>query len=148
MNETTLKNRIGIILILGHFGILLLVLLFGMTGNFLIKEQMMTAIAIIAPFFASYTTAIIAYLVKTRGQLTPDGNIVSNIFRFVGFLLPSLFIAMVALEVILSAMKLGALADFENFKLILGATETVFGIYVGQLIFSMFQRVTQQVDGH
>jgi len=138
MNEVSFKNRLGIFLVLAHFGILTLVVVLWLNEYYL-KEQMTTAISIIAPFFATYTTAIIKYMISGKNQRGGRGRVLSEGFVFIGFLVPLLFVSFVASAVILKAYNIG-LKDFEDFKIMLGTAETIFGVYVGQLIFSLFEQ--------
>ena len=138
MNEIELRNRLGIFLIVAHFGILLLIIAFWLHGGFLVDE-MTTAIAIIAPFFAAYTTAILRYIIDSKHHVAARGRDVTPVFAFMAFMIPSLFIALVAAAVVMKAFNIG-LTSFEDFKILLGAAETIFGVYVGQLIFSLFEQ--------
>lgn len=138
MNEIELRNRLGIFLIVSHFGILLLIIAFWLRGGFLVDE-MTTSVAIIAPFFAAYTTAILRSIIDSKHRTAARGRAVTPVFAFMAFLIPSLFIALVAGAVVLKAFNVG-LTSFEDFKILLGAAETIFGVYVGQLIFSLFEQ--------
>ncbi len=138
MTEQRLKTGLGIFLILAHFSILLLVIFFWLLGGFR-TEEMTTAIAIIAPFFASYTTAIIRHIIESKNRVRDSGRSVNAVFTFISFFIPTLFVLLVGSAVVLKAFNI-ALASFEDFKLMLGAAETIFGIYVGQLIFSLFEK--------
>ena len=138
MNEIALKNRLGIFLIVAHFGVLLLVVVFWLAGHYL-TEEMTTAVSIIAPFFATYTTAIIRNIVASKHRVAARGRPLTGVFVFVAFLVPALFVALVGSAVVLKALNIG-LRSFEDFKIMLGAAETIFGVYVGQLIFSLFEK--------
>ena len=139
MTEDVLRNRLAIFLVVAHFGIIMIVIILWILGGFL-TEEMTTAVAIIAPFFAAYTTAILRHVIRTRNETAAPGRPVTGIFAFLAFLTPSLFVAVVAGAVLLKAMNIG-ITSFENFKIMLATAETVFGVYVGQLIFSLFEQV-------
>lgn len=139
MTEPELKNRLGLFVIASHFGVLLLVLLFWLSGNFL-TEEMTTTVAIIAPFLATYATAIIRYIIESRHDLAPEGPSLTGTFVLITFAIPGAFVFVIAGAVILKAFNIGGLNTFENFKIMLGTAETIFGVYVGQLIFSVFER--------
>lgn len=145
MAEETLRIRLGLFLIVAHFGILLMVIVFWLAGGFL-REEMTTSIAIIAPFFAAYTTAIIRHLIKTKHPTPDQGRPVTSAFVFVSFLTPSLFVLLVAGAVVLKAFNVG-LTSFEDFKILLGTAETGFGVYVGQLIYSLFEQPEEPAEG-
>jgi hypothetical protein len=138
MTERRLKDRLSLFVITSHFGILVLVIVLWLAGGFL-TEEMTTTIAIIAPFLAVYATAVIKYITDERYRVEHEGKPINNIFALVTFAIPSAFVTIVAAAIILKAFNYG-LTTFENFKLMLATTETVFGVYVGQLIFSLFER--------
>ena len=138
MNEVSLKNRLGIFVALSHFILLLLVIVVWLAGGFL-TEEMTTTVAIVAPFLATYTTAIIKYIVESRTKIAAHGKTVTGIFAFMSFCLPGLFVSVLAVAILLKAFNIG-LRSFEDFKIMLGTTETIFGAYVGQLLFSLFER--------
>jgi hypothetical protein len=139
MTEPELKNRLGLFVIASHFGVLLLVLFFWLSNNFL-TEEMTTTVAIISPFLATYATAIIRYIIESRHDLAPKGPPLTDTFVLITFAIPGVFVFVIAGAVILKAFNIG-LNTFENFKIMLGTAETIFGVYVGQLIFSVFERV-------
>lgn len=128
----------GIFIVVSHFGLLVLVLVIWLAGGFL-TDEMTTTVAIIAPFLASYTTAIIKYISETKNKISARGPPITSIFVFVSFCLPGAFILLLVAAVLLKAFNIG-LRSFEDFKIMLGTTETIFGVYVGQLIFSLFER--------
>ncbi|MFO1419639.1 MAG: hypothetical protein U1F59_01515 [Candidatus Competibacteraceae bacterium] len=137
MTDVTLSTRLGLFLVVSHFGILLLVMGLWLLGGFL-TEEMTTAVAIIAPFFAAYTTAIVRHIIQTRNQTARRGRKVTASFAFLAFLTPSLFVFLVTLAILLKALNWG-LTSFQDFKIMLATTETAFGVYVGQFIFSLFE---------
>jgi dolichol kinase len=114
VTEIALQNRLGIFLVLSHFAILLMVILFWLLEAFL-TEEMTTTVAIIAPFFAAYTTAIIRHVIKTRNQVGARGRRVTGVFAFLAFLTPVLFVVVVTTAVVLKAFNIG-LTSFQNFK--------------------------------
>lgn len=138
MNEIALRNRLGIFLIIAHFGILLMIIVFWLLGGFLV-EEMTTSVAIIAPFFAAYTTAILRYIIKEKHRIAARGRAVTPVFTFMAFMIPSLFIVVVSGAVVMKGFNVG-LRSFEDFKILLATAETIFGVYVGQLIFSLFDQ--------
>jgi hypothetical protein len=138
MNEIELKNRLGIFIVVSHFGMLVLVVVIWLLGGFL-TDEMTTTVAIVAPFLASYTTAIIKYIVETKNKISTRGKPVTSIFVFMSFCLPGAFSLLLIAAVLLKGFNIG-LRSFEDFKIMLGTTETIFGVYVGQMVFSLFER--------
>jgi uncharacterized membrane protein len=138
MNEIALKNRLGVFIVLSHFGLLVLVIAVWIAGGFL-TEEMTTTVAIIAPFLAAYTTAIIRYIAESKNKVRARGKQVTGIFASMSFGIPGAFVLLLTAGVLLKATNHG-LRSFEDFKIMLGTAETIFGVYVGQLIFSLFER--------
>ena len=144
MTEPELKNRVGIFLIIGHFGVVLTVISISLLGGFS-QEEMTTTLAIIGPFFAAYTTAIIRHIIHNRHVSTRKRKArqLTGTFVAISFALPTLFVSLLALVVVLKGFNIG-INSFEYFKVLLGVLETSFGIYVGQIIFSLFERVEEE----
>ena len=107
-------------------------------GAFL-TDEMTTTVAIIAPFLATYTTAIIKYIAELKNKVLARGRPVTSIFVFMSFCIPGAFVMLLVAAVLLKAFNIG-LRSFEDFKIMLATVETIFGVYVGQLIFSLFER--------
>lgn len=137
MKEVQLRNRVGIFLIISHFGIMLSVIGIYLAGGFLFDE-MTTTIALMAPFFASYTTVIVRFVIKNKYQTQAKSKDISGMFVFIGFLLPCLFIAAILAAIVLKALNAG-FSSFEEFKTVIAIFETVFAVYVGQVVFSLFK---------
>jgi hypothetical protein len=138
MNEVALKDRLGIFIVVSHFGLLLLAIVIWLAGGFL-TDEMTTTIAIIAPFLATYTTAILKNIAESKNKVSARGKPVTDIFVLMSFCIPGAFAMLLAAALLLKAFNVG-LRSFEDFKILLGTAETIFGVYVGQLIFSLFER--------
>jgi hypothetical protein len=138
MTEAQLKNRLGLFIVAAHFGVLLLVIAFWLANAFL-TDEMTTTVAIIVPFLAAYATAIIRYIIESRHKLSTPSEKLTGTFVLVAFAVPSAFVFLIAAAVVLKALNVG-LNTFEDFKIMLGTAETIFGVYVGMLIFSLFER--------
>ena len=136
MTEIELKNRLGIFLIITHFAVLLLVIVLSFSGGFEFPE-MTTSISLITPMFASYSAIIIKYIVRNRKQFPPDSSAVTHSFVFIAFFLPSVFILVLMSVIILKAVSL---VSFEEFKAMIAISETIFGIYIGLVVFPLFEK--------
>jgi hypothetical protein len=141
MTENKLKSTLGIFLIIAHFVVILMVVVFYFLDAFLF-EEMTTTLALIIPMFAVYTTAIIKSIIDNRNiEHNPTIPVphVTNSFVFVSLVLPALFALFVLGLVTLKAFSVG-FDSFEQFKILIGLAETIFGIYVGQIIGSLFDK--------
>lgn len=137
MNEYKLKVSVGVFLILSHFLVIVLIVALKIRGGF-DYEEMTTAIALIIPMFAAYSTAIIKFFIDNKD--VPDEEQLSHVrkpFVFVTFLIPALFVSSLISVILLRARRIG-ISDAQQFKQMLGMIETVFGIYIGLLMRSMF----------
>ena len=135
MTELQLKNKIGLFLIISHFSIILFVVILYLFHGFLF-EEMTTTIALIMPMFSIYTTAIIKNIIANRTQPQLWSKPVTREYQFIMFFLPSLFIFFL---VTINVIKIFNIVTFEQFKIMLGISETAFGTYVGIVLASMFE---------
>ena len=132
------KLLVGVLMSLGHFIVLLAVLGFWIAGGFLF-EEMVTALGLIGPLFAGYTTVIFAYVIDHPEVITSPGEKISLTYRIMSLFVPLLFIGIVGGAVVLWAYKI-AFTTFDQFKTLVGLLEGAFGVYVGQFIYSMFKK--------
>lgn len=138
MTELKLKNQVGILIILANLAIIILVLVLFVMGGFLFDE-MTTIIALTVPMFSVYTTAILKNIVSTRTEIAvDDGPTVTTQYTFVSWLIPSAFCVYLGTIILLKALNVG-FSSFEQFKVMLVASETIFGAYVGIVLSSMFE---------
>lgn len=138
MTEASVRNHLSYLLIVGHFGVLLLVVVLWSLHGFTFPE-MTTSIALIAPMFATYTTAIIQYIVKNRNAPKPSSKPVSTGFVFISFLLPAVFLAVLLLMVTFKAFNI-AFDGFDQFKIALAICESAFGVYIGKVVSALFKK--------
>lgn len=137
MTRLQLKNKIGMFLIISHFVIIFLVVILYLFKGFLF-EEMTTTIALIIPMFSIYTTAIIKYIIANSKLNRGFSETVTKEFVFITFFVPSLFVFFLTAIIILKALNIG-FSDFEQFKIMLAISETVFGAYVGLVMSSLFE---------
>jgi hypothetical protein len=137
MKENELKIKIGFFLIISHLVILIpLIIFFYIFGNFTF-EEMTTSIALIIPMFSAYLTLIINFIIENRKKMGIESDSVTKEFVFLSFLLPSLFVLYIFLITILTAF--GKIKSFAYYKAMLAMGETVFGIYAGYVLKSLFE---------
>lgn len=145
MTREQLKSRIGLFLIISHFMIILLVVALFLFGGFKF-EEMTTAVALIVPMFSIYTTAIIKHITTNSKQKKDSSEIITGEFVFITFFVPSLLIFFLISMIILKTLNVG-FSDFEQFKIMLAISETVFGAYVGLVMSSLFEIKPQSEKG-
>jgi hypothetical protein len=137
MGEAQLKVRLGVFLIVAHFFAIVLIVVLHFMGGFLF-EEMTTAVALVAPLFAGYTTLIIKYIIDSRRDVVPVQKPVTSVFAFVSFLTPALFVFAIYALIILKALNVG-FDSFDQFKILLGLVEAAFAVYLGQIVYAMFR---------
>jgi hypothetical protein len=133
------KTQVGSFLVAGHFVILLSIILAWIDHGFLF-EEMVTALGLIGPLFAGYTTVIFSHIIEHAQDVTnPAQESLSLVYRVASFVVPAIFILVVGGSVYMWANKIG-FTDFEQFKILVGLLEGAFGVYVGQFIYAMFKK--------
>jgi hypothetical protein len=138
MREERLKTTLGLYIVVAHFAIILLIVAFWFSDYFLF-EEMTTALALIIPMFATYTTVIIRNIIDEMHPTQRESKEVTVAFTFISFFIPSLFTFFIAALIILKALNIG-FDSFEQFKILLGLAETIFALYVGQIISKLFNK--------
>ncbi len=144
MTENSLKNKIGILLIILHFFVLSLVLFAFLRGGFRFDE-FTTTVAIIVPMFAGYTTAIIVYFSSNRFKSEDTSREVTAIFAVLSAAFPlTMFIALAVSIIFFASSK--AFSNFEEFKGTLSILETIFAAYVAKFAYTLFDKVEDKQD--
>ncbi|MCP4348644.1 MAG: hypothetical protein GY795_24455 [Desulfobacterales bacterium] len=134
MTEAQLRTRIGLFLIISHFSIILSVVVLQIFGGFLF-EEMTTTVALIIPMFSIYTTAIIKNIISNKILTEKRSERVTREYIFITFMIPSVFVLFLVAIIILKSLNT---VSFEQFKIMLTVSETVFGTYVGLVLASFF----------
>lgn len=138
MTKDGVKTAVGVALIAGQFSALLLIIVGYFGGGFKFSE-MTTAIAITAPVFAAYTTVIVRSLLASSGQnaLVGERDTVRPVFAVISLGLPIFFISFV-LIVIAAWIWSKGFDSFEEFKVMLGLSEVIFGVYLGAIVKALY----------
>lgn len=145
MTEIQLKNWVGLFLVLGHFAIIFLLVSLYFGGGFLF-EELTTTLSLISPMLASYTTVVIRHILVHKKRFARGRQSVSAPFIFITFMVPSIFFLFMAGLVLLKAYNIG-FETFEQFKTLLAAGETIFGVYIGHVVSSLFEDSKQKQPG-
>jgi len=146
MTETGVRQTIGVSLVLAHLIVMgLLFVLFVLNG--FTFDELTTAIAIISPMFAVYTTGIVRYIIDSRSLPKMEEGPVRGSFVFLSFLMAFLFTAALVSMVLLKAFNM-AFSNFEQFKHSLTIIEIIFAVYVGQIVGSLFKEAYSGGGAH
>lgn len=140
MTESKTRTALGLFLVVSHFAVLVLIITLHFFGGFTFDE-MTTAVAIITPMFASFTTVIVSQVIAERTQFRAASKQVSMAFVFLSFFFPVLLVAYLVAIILLRAFNV-AIENFENFKGLLALGETAFAVYIGQFVKSLFKQAT------
>jgi hypothetical protein len=140
MKNLSFKTQVGLGFVISHFLILILILVCKFMGGFSFDE-LTTTIGLVIPLFATYTSSIIKDIVKNAQVTATIENSYSAPFRFITLFLIGLFFAYLVLIIILKAFNYG-FENFEQFKILLGLSEAIFGAYIAQIIFSMYDHIS------
>jgi len=136
MTEAQNKSIVGLLLVFSHFGIIIMIFVFYVLGGFLFDE-MTTSIALVAPMFSLYTTAIFKHFIKRKRKTKAKAELLTKEYIIISLFVPSVFVLFLGTIVVLKAYNFG-LSSFEEFKIMLGVGESVFGIYIGLVLSSAF----------
>ncbi len=138
MDFLRLKRIVTMLMIASHLLTFFWLLALYFIGGFAFND-LTTSIALLMPLFAGFTTMIVkdaiaeaapeAAAIRTR-ELPWD-------FGFLTLAFCGSFTAYLFLIVTLKGFSVG-FSSFDQFKMLLGASETVFGVYVGYLMPTLF----------
>jgi hypothetical protein len=137
MSEHNLKTNVGIFLILSHFIVFIVVMIVSAIGGMDFSETT-TSVALIAPMYAAYTTAIIRFIIDNKRKRAVKSPAVTKAYTFISFFIPALFTGAIIIIVVLRGFRIW-IRDPDMYKYLIGAMETIFGIYAGLILRDMFE---------
>jgi len=129
---------VGLFMVFSHFATMVTIVVLHFAGGFAFNE-MSTLLGLVGPLFAGYTSVIITFIINQRHQVSHQSRRVNKPYVIIAFTTPTIFVVSLFAVIFIRAYNVG-LADFENFKILVAAIEAVFGIYVGQFIYGMFEK--------
>jgi glucan phosphoethanolaminetransferase (alkaline phosphatase superfamily) len=137
MYSNVLKSTLSLIVVLGHFMLLLLVVLMFFLSAFTFSE-LTTTIAILLPITSIYASTVIKEIIRDRNfeQQVANTKYTSS-YALLSIALPLTFITYLFAIVLLKSFNIGV-ENFDQFKGLLVTGETIFAVYVGQIVHSMF----------
>jgi DMSO reductase anchor subunit len=135
MKESRLKAIIFIFMILAKFLTLLAILIEYATDG-LEKSEMFSSIALIMPLFAVYITVILKDLMSNPYKEKQESKYLKTSLTLMTFIVFPIYALSIIGVIILAGS--GKIAG-EELQPILGIIESVFGIYVGQVVTTLFK---------
>ena len=145
MTENRLKRRLGVFLVSSHLGTLFVAIFAKLIGG-LSADEFTTVLAVIAPMFAGYTSAVVAYFVEHRHITADSSRKITSTFAWLSLVLPAVLAVLIILSIILKSLNLG-FVDFEDMKRFLIAMESLLAAYIGTIVFTLFPRSTDESKG-
>jgi|SRR5450631_2583303 len=136
MKQYVLKSIISSLILVGHFSIIILILVMYFRGGFTFSETT-TTISIFLPITTIYTSAIIKDIIANKEIDQRTQKKYSLSFVLVSCIITLRFISYLLMIVVIKAYNLG-IADFDQFKVLLVLGETILAAYVGQIVHAMF----------
>ena len=137
VTEERLKMWIGILLFTGKLSLLLWVLFHLQTGGFSKAEARYT-IGFLIPLFAAYLGVIVQENVRNRFRRNGRHPLINKSLVWLTFILIPTYI--LAFWMTISARAKGNIASTEEFTTWLTIIESGLGIYVGTIVFELFNR--------
>jgi hypothetical protein len=147
MSEKTLATTIAAMFLVANFFTIFLVVAMHALSGFTFDE-MTTTIAILIPVFLGYSTVIIKFASSHRDSTKPahKDNIQTFLFTFAALFVCSMFIIAIIALVLMRAFNFGV-ASFEQFKILLGLTQSAFAAYVGIIVSALFSSDNVRIKG-
>ncbi|HEA19512.1 hypothetical protein LCGC14_0710540 [marine sediment metagenome] len=141
MKEVKIKIALSLFFILSHFGLMLYIIYLHFYKDWLGKEDFEASISILGPIFATITTVIIKYIIDNKNKSLKQSRKVNYLFVFVSFLLPILFVL-----VIFFIIDKQTKSPIVGFIALLGMIESLFGVYIGFIVKSLFELKEPEKD--
>jgi hypothetical protein len=133
MTEGSVRNWITGILVLGHWGIILLVWIFKYSGGYTFEEAI-AASAIVGPMVAFHSSALFKRLFEGKSNRKQAANEMPSLKAFLMLGSSIVFIILIILVVSLYAFNIGGLGPFWQVEVVLLIQEGVYGAYLGRVV--------------
>jgi len=137
MSEQRLRIVIALEILSTHF-ILPILLVMGLLNDRFTFEHFTSLLGIMLPITASDATIITEWILRIRNRQSASARKVNPVYAAYSIALVSLFLAAYVAIVALKTFRLISI-EFETFKGIVIAIESVFGVYLSKLIISLFE---------
>jgi hypothetical protein len=138
MEKNKFKNRLAILLILSHVIAIVQVIVLYFSIGFKISE-LTTTLSMLTPIFTVYTTLIIKNIIENKVKVTDTSQVeFTETYVFISFFIATGFTIYLFTINLLKAFNIG-FSEFDNYKTLLGISETLFGLYLGQIIPDVYK---------
>ena len=137
MTESGTRSAVGVFLIIAQVVVVVLAIAIHIKHG-LTFEELTTTIALILPMFAVHTAAIAKYFTTHRTAVADESPKVNGTFAFLAFLMPVLFALYLAGVLLARGFGIAFVAP-EQLKWAIGLAETIFAVYLGIFLGSLFE---------
>lgn len=135
MTEGRLRNGLALFVLSTHCLIPLVAFGLFLVDGFL-YEELTTTLGLVVPLFAASVTAITRFIIRNRSSA--DSLVrVNGAFVVLSYGLASFLVLAVVGLMVLKAFNYG-LSSFEQFKVLLGISQGVYGVYLGRVITALY----------
>jgi len=140
MTERKLKSRILIFMLISKIAVIFFILFHWRTGGYSLSEMIAT-ITLIVPLFTVYLTVIIKDTVKNPYKEQEHENENRKVKSSITILTHITFpLYLIVILYLISLKPRPGAFTFENLQTSIAAIESGFGIYLGQIVFTLFQK--------
>lgn len=137
MTDLQLKDRLAYILFAAKFGVIVWTFFMWMTKGYNF-QQLTEILAILIPLFSVHMTIIIKDYLENKEHKKQVGIHIRKPLVFFSQTLP---IGYTIYMLLVIAMVPGQDKAFAQMKTLLGVGETIFGVYLGMIISTLFKAV-------
>jgi len=141
MEVSKFKRRLFVYMIVAKVTTLLYIGYRAINYGFNGYSEVIASIAIIMPLFSVYLTVIIRDIIRNGIQNTKQETTVQNqtkVSKSLRILTNVLFPIYLILIILVIEFKTSLAINFETFQALVGSIETGFGVYIAQVIFTVF----------
>ncbi|WP_353779690.1 hypothetical protein [Winogradskyella sp. 3972H.M.0a.05] len=135
MKEVKLKIFLSYFFIISHFIIIgYLIKLRYINDEWISSEDFQAAMSTIVPVLAMITTAIISYVIKNKNKSLKHSKNINSQYLVISTIIPIIFLVSV-----FYLIHRQTITPVENFIGLLGVIESLFGVYLGFIIKSLYE---------
>jgi hypothetical protein len=137
MRRTTVQTLCAFLVVGGHFGILLTILL-SPTLLQLRWSEAISLIGVITPLFAGFTTAICKYYAQHSGIADRSSKKVSVPFAMLSIGPPAILSFLLLTMFLVYSLNQPPFNSIDDLRLTFASFETLFGVYIGYMLEGLF----------
>ncbi len=134
MKERTLRDSVGIGIVVSHIFVVCLAYLIYLSGG-MDSDEITNLMAAVIPVISVYTTAVVSYYIDNRYR-GREGKAVNKVYAFIAILFPLIyFLSVCGLMITFSYTQR---LSFDELIKSLVLVESAFAVYATKIVQSMF----------